>query len=113
EQSGDYERAEKMLTDARDARPNDSAVYMQLAGFYNRQGGVGQKMDALYARAKQEPPNPEAHYTIATYYWEKAYRDFTTPEADKVKFVKQGLPAGDKAISLKPNNLYTITYKHH
>jgi len=38
EQSGDYERAEQMLTDARDARPNDPAVYMQLAGSYTGQG---------------------------------------------------------------------------
>ena len=69
EQSGDYERAEKMLTDARDARPNDAAVYMQLAGFHNRQGEFAKTMDALNARAKMEPNNPEAHYTIATYYW--------------------------------------------
>ena len=90
EQSGDYEHAEKMLIKAREMRPNDSAVYMQLAGFYNRQGEFTKTMEALHARAEQEPNNPEAHYTIATYYWEKAYRDFTTPEADKVKFVQQG-----------------------
>ena len=48
-------------------------------------------MDALHARAQQEPNNPEAYYTISTYYWEKAYRDFTTPQPDKVKFVQQGL----------------------
>jgi tetratricopeptide (TPR) repeat protein len=112
EQSGDYERAEKMLTDARDARPNDSAVYMQLAGFYNRQGEFAKTMDALNARAAQEPNNPEAHYTIATYYWEKAYRDFTTPEPDKVKFVKQGLESVDKAIQLNPNYFEALTYKN-
>ena len=112
EQSGDYERAEKMLTDARDARPNDSAVYMQLAGFYNRQGEFSKTMDALNARASHEPKNPEAHYTIATYYWEKAYRDFTTPEADKVKFVQQGLEAVDKAIELNPNYFEALTYKN-
>jgi tetratricopeptide (TPR) repeat protein len=112
EQSGDYERAEKMLTDARDARPGDSAVYMQLAGFYNRQGEFAKTMDALNARAQQEPKNPEAHYTIATYYWEKAYRDFTTPEADKMKFVQQGLAAVDKAIELNPNYFEALTYKN-
>jgi tetratricopeptide (TPR) repeat protein len=112
EQSGDYERAEKMLVDARDARPNDSAVYMQLAGFYNRQGEFAKTMDALNARAKQEPNNPEAHYTIATYYWEKAYRDFTTPEADKVKFVKQGLESVDQAIKLNPKYFEALTYKN-
>jgi tetratricopeptide (TPR) repeat protein len=112
EQSGDYERAEKMLTDARNAKPNDPAVYMQLAGFYNRQGEFNKTMDALYARAKQEPTNPEAHYTIATYFWEKAYRDFTTPEADKVKFVKQGLESVDEAIRLNPKYFEALTYKN-
>ena len=41
----------------------------------------------------------EAYYTIATYYWEKAYRDFTTPQPDKVKFVAQGIEAIDKALA--------------
>ncbi len=35
-------------------------------------------MDALTRWAAIEPANPVAHYTISTYYWEKAYRD-TTP----------------------------------
>src|SRR4029078_13366402 len=112
EKSGDYERAEQMLTKARDARPSDAAVYMQLAGFYNRQGDFTKTMDALNERTKQEPTNPEAHYTVATYYWEKAYRDFTTPEADKVKFVQQGLEAVDKAIQLNPNYFEALTYKN-
>jgi tetratricopeptide (TPR) repeat protein len=112
EQSGDYERAEQMLTKAREGRPNDPAVYMQLAGFYNRQGDFAKTMDALNARTKQEPTNPEAHYTVATYYWEKAYRDFTTPEADKVKFVQQGLAAIDQAIKLNPSYFEALTYKN-
>ena len=102
EQSGDYDRAEQMLNKAREMRPNDSAVYMQLAGYYNRQGDFTKTMEALHERTKQEPTNPEAHYTVATYYWEKAYRDFTTPEADKMKFVQQGLQAIDEAIRLNP-----------
>ncbi len=112
EQSGDYERAEQMLTRARDMRPNDAQVYMQLAGFYNRQGEFDKTMEALHARAAQEPNNPEAYYTIATYYWEKAYRDFTTPEPDKIKFVKQGIEAIDKAIELKPDYFEALTYKN-
>ena len=112
EQSGDYERAEQMLTKARDQRPGDAAVYMQLAGFYNRQGDFAKTMDALQQRTKQEPTNPEAHYTVATYYWEKAYRDFTTPEADKVRYVQQGLAAVDEAIKLNPNYFEALTYKN-
>ena len=112
EQSGDYERAEQMLVKARDMRPNDAQVYMQLAGFYNRQGEFDKTMEALHSRAAQEPNNPEAYYTIATYYWEKAYRDFTTPQPDKIKFVQQGIQAIDKAIELKPDYFEALTYKN-
>jgi len=112
EQSGDYERAEQMLVKARDARPGEAAVYMQLAGFYNRQGDFTKTMDALNERTKQEPTNPEAHYTVATYYWEKAYRDFTTSQADKIKFVQAGNEAIDKAIKLKADYPEALTYKN-
>jgi len=112
EQSGDYERAEQMLVKAREMRPNDPAVYMQLAGFYNRQGEFPKTMAALHDRAKQEPTNPEAHYTIATYYWDKAYKDFTTPEAEKLQFVQDGLKSVDEAIKLKPDYFEALTYKN-
>ena len=37
-----------MLNKAREMRPNDAAVYMQLAGFYNRQGDFTKTMEALH-----------------------------------------------------------------
>jgi tetratricopeptide (TPR) repeat protein len=112
EQNGDYEQAEQLLVKAREVKPNDPSVYTTLAGFYNRQGQFDKTMEALHARAQQEPNNPEAYYMIATYYWEKAYRDFTTPQADKIKFVQQGHEAIDKAISLKPDYAEALTYKN-
>jgi hypothetical protein len=63
-------------------------------------------------RTKFEPTNPEAHYTVATYYWEKAFRDFTTPEPDKMEFVQQGLQAIDEAIKLNPNYFEALIYKN-
>ena len=50
-------------------------------------------MEALKARADREPNNPEAFYTIATYYWEKAYRDFSLSDAEKMKYVQVGIEA--------------------
>jgi predicted Zn-dependent protease len=111
EENGDYEQAEQLLVKARDMRPNDSGVYVTLAAFYNRQGEFDKTMEALHARAEREPNNPEAFYTIATYYWEKAYRDFTTPDADKMKFVMSGNEAIDKAIQLKSDYPEALTYK--
>ena len=112
EDSGEYERAEETLVKARDARPNEPTVYTTLAAFYNRQGNFDGAIEALQSRAEREPNNPEAFYTIATYYWEKAYRDFTTPQADKVKFVAEGHKAVDKAIELKADYPEALTYKN-
>lgn len=111
EQSGDYERAEQMLSKAREVRPNDSGVYMQLAGFYNRQGDFAKTMESLHTRAEHEPTNPEAFYTIGTYYYEKAFRDFTIPQAEKAKYVQSGLQAIDKAVALKADYFEAIVYK--
>jgi cytochrome c-type biogenesis protein CcmH/NrfG len=111
EDNGDYAQAEQLLQKAREMKPNDPSVYLTLALFYNRQGEFDKTMEALHARAEREPNNPEAYYTIATYYWEKAYRDFTTPEPDKVKFVAAGNEAVDKALKLKPDYFEALTYK--
>jgi hypothetical protein len=48
-----------------------------------------------------EPNNPEAHYTVATYYWDKAYRDFRLQDKEKMEYVLNGIEAVDKAISIR------------
>ena len=111
EENGDYEQAEQLLVKAQEMKPNDPGVYMTLATFYNRQGEFDKSMDALKARADKEPDNPEAFYTIAQFYWEKAYRDFTISDADKMKFVLAGNEAIDKAIQLKADYPEALTYK--
>jgi hypothetical protein len=77
---------------------------------------VDPEFDAVLAqaveRARLEPSNPEAHYALATYYWEKAYRDFTLPAADKTRFVEQGHQALDQALELNPNYFEALTYKN-
>jgi predicted Zn-dependent protease len=111
EENGDYEQAEQLLVKARDMKANDPGVYMTLATFYSRQGEFDKSMEALKARAEKEPNNPEAFYTIAQFYWEKAYRDFTLSDGDKMKFVVAGNEAIDKAIQLKSDYPEALTYK--
>jgi tetratricopeptide (TPR) repeat protein len=111
EDAGNYAEAEKMLIAARDRRPKDSTTYMQLAGFYNRQGQFDKTIESLEARAAAEPENPEAYYTIATYLWDKTFRDFRLKDADKRAYVEKGLAATDKAIAIKDDYLEAIVYK--
>jgi tetratricopeptide (TPR) repeat protein len=112
EDAGNYEVAEQYLLKAKEMRPNDSATYMQLAGFYNRQGDFEKTMQALQERADKEPTNPEAFYTISSYYWEKAYRDFRLKDAEKLNYIELGLQAADKALQLKPDYSEALTYKN-
>jgi len=112
EQNGDYEQAEQLLLKAREVKPSDPAVYTTLAQYYNRQGNFDKTMEALHARAEQEPNNPEAHHTIAAYYWEKAYRDFTVPTADKMRYIQEGHKAIDKALELKTDYVEALYHKN-
>ena len=111
EDNGDYERAEAQLLKAKEVKPSDPAVYMQLAGFYDRQGEFDKLIAALEERAQREPNNPEVFYTMSTYYWNKAYRDFRIPEAEKRKLTQSGIDAVDKAIALKGDYSEAYTYK--
>lgn len=112
EDNGDYESAETSFLKAKEVRPQEPTVYTQLAGFYNRQGDFDKTIAALQERAQREPNNPEAHHLIATYYWDKVYRDFRLPDAEKRKFIEAGVQSEDKAIELKSDYFEAITYKN-
>jgi hypothetical protein len=68
-------------------------------------------MEALEARAEKEPNNPEAHQMIASYYWEKAQKDFTISKDERMKYAKAGLEAVEKALQLKPDYLEAVVFK--
>ena len=85
---------------------------MTLAGYYNRQGHFDKTIEALEERASKEPNNPEAFYTIATYYWDEAYRDFKLKEAEKKDFVGKGVEAVDHALQIKPDYMEALVYKN-
>ena len=68
-------------------------------------------MQALNEGASKEPNNPVGYYTIAAYYWEKAYRDFRLKKEDKLKYIDLGLEAADKALQLQPDYMDAIKSK--
>jgi tetratricopeptide (TPR) repeat protein len=111
ENAGQYDLAEQTLLKARDVKPSDSAVYLQLAAFYNQQGEFDKTIAALQQRIQRDPKNPEAYYTVATYYWDKAYRDATLKDTDKLDLVNKGIDAIDQAIQIKPDYMEALVYK--
>jgi tetratricopeptide (TPR) repeat protein len=111
EEHGWYEQAEHLLLTATEKRPGDPTVYVTLAAFYNRWGEFDKTMSALFTIAEHQPNNPEAFYRIATYYWGKAYRDFTVRDPQKLEYVRSGLEAIDKALSLRSDYMEALVYK--
>ena len=56
-------------------KPNDPAVYMQLAGYYNRQNMFDKTIDALEQRAPRNRTTPRRSSRSPTYYWDNAQRE--------------------------------------
>jgi tetratricopeptide (TPR) repeat protein len=112
EDAAEYEASEKVFVAAKAAKPSDANTYMQLAGFYNRQGNFEKSIQAFEDRAKQEPNNPQGFYTVATQYWDQAYRGSGVKEADKKDYVQKGVAAIDHALQIKPDYVEALVYKN-
>lgn len=112
ENAGRYEEAEQALLKARDANPDDVTVYTQLSGFYNRQGDFDKTMEALHKAAEIKPDDPQGHQLVATYYWEKAFKDHRLPNAAKKDYITKGIEASDRALALNADYIEAITYKN-
>jgi protein TonB len=112
EQAGDLRNAEKTLLELTKARPQDPKAFVQLASYYNRQGQFDHAVTALSKGIQLEPANAEGPYTLAVYYWDKAYRDKSLDTAQKREYIARGLEQADRAIQLKPDYMEALTYKN-
>ena len=112
EDAGRYDDAEAQYNKASEVKPNDSSVLAGKAGFYNRQGDFPKTIDALEKAAALEPNNPEGYHRVATFYWEKANKDYRLKEAEKRDYIMKGLAMEDKALSLNPDYMEAMTYKN-
>jgi predicted Zn-dependent protease len=109
--AGVYENEEDVLLKAKEIKPNDPLVYMNLAGYYKRQGQTEKMIKATEDRAAREPNNPEAHYTVATFYWDEAFRDTTLKENQKREYLSRGIVEIDKALQIKPDYSEALVIK--
>jgi TonB family protein len=92
--------------------PRNPKAFLMAAGYYNRRGDFEKTIAALTKRAQLEPTNPEGPYTLATYYWDKAYRDQALDTAAKRDLIAKGLEQADRAIQMKPDYMEGLTYKN-
>jgi len=112
EDSGAIADAEATLLKARAASPSSKDVLIALSGFYNRQGDFDKTIAALEDAAQLSPDDPKGYQLIATFYWEKAYKDHRLLPAEQYTYTTQGIAATDRAIALKPDYVEALTYKN-
>ena len=115
ETRGAIEEAERTLKSAVAATAGTEAnagALTQQAGFYNRQGRFDQTIAALEAAAELNPGDPKGHQLVATYYWEKSFKDHALTPADKLKYIDAGIAATDRAIARKADYVEAMTYKN-
>jgi TonB family protein len=112
ESRGSYADAEATLMRARQAAPANKDVLLALARCYNLQGDFPKTMETLDAAERVDPTDPTAPQIVATYYWEKAYKEQQLLPADKYKYILNGIAATDRALALKPDYVDALTYKN-
>ncbi len=110
--------------------PKDVKACGALAAFYNKplwddQGNVwvenqskgvrrskfDQAITVLEKCADIDPNDPSGHQKVATFYWDKAYRDPNLSDKQKNEYADKGIIAVDEALKIKPDDWNAIVYK--
>ena len=112
EDRGAYAHAEATYKAALAAVGPNQAVLTQTAGFYNRRGQFENTLTALQSAADLTPTDPVGYQLIATYYWEKAFKDQSLTPADKAKYIDAGIGATDRALAIRADYREAMTYKN-
>ena len=112
EDRGAYAEAEATLLKARQVAPKNKAVLLTLSGFYNRQGQFDKTMQTLEDAEQLDPTDPRGAFIVATYYWEKAFKDQRLLPAQQLQYIMSGIAATDRALALNPDYADALTYKN-
>ena len=59
-----------------------------------------------------DPNDPSGHHKVATFYWDKAYRDPSLTDKQKSDYADKGLAAIEEALKVKPDYWEAIIYKN-
>jgi tetratricopeptide (TPR) repeat protein len=130
EKFGRVAEAEATYTKVTELNPTDIKACGALAAFYNKalwdeRGGVfvenqstgsrRSKFDIAIATlekcAQMAPADPSGYQKVATFYWDKAYRDPNLSDAQKDAYANKGIEAVNKALEIKPDYWEAIIYK--
>jgi tetratricopeptide (TPR) repeat protein len=61
--------------------------------------------------ATLDPNDPSGYYKVATFHWDKAYRDHSLDDKEKNEYADLGIEAVDKALEIQPDYWEAIITK--
>ena len=89
---------------------DSGAVWTEASG-KGRRSRFDQAIDILQRCSQLKPQEAEGYQKIATFFWDKAYRDPSISDEQKEAYADKGLQAVDKALELKPEYFEAMIYK--
>jgi tetratricopeptide (TPR) repeat protein len=116
EKFGKIPEAEETYRKVTEVNPQDAKACGALAAFYNKPLWEGrskfdQAIETLKRCTSLEPNDPAGYYKVATFYWDKAYRDPLLQDPQKNDYADKGLEQVDKALEMKPDYWEAIITK--
>jgi len=116
EKFGKVAEAEETYKKVTEINPKDAKACGALAAFYNKplwdgKSKFDQAIETLERCAGLDPNDPSGYHKVASYYWDKAYRDPLLSDAQKGEYVDKGLKQIEKALEIKPDYWEAIIYK--
>jgi tetratricopeptide (TPR) repeat protein len=116
EKFGKVSLAEDAYTKAFNLNPQDEKACSAKAAFLNKplwdgQARFEEAVATLETCAGLTPNDPAGYYKVATYYWDKAFRDPMLNDAQKDAYADKGMAAVDKALDIDPDYCDALIYK--
>ncbi len=112
ESRGATSDAEGTMLALKRALPNDPKVPVAIAGFYLRSGQFDRAVGTLEDAAAANPSNVDGQQVLATFYWEKVFKDQTLSAADKLRYIESGVAATDRALTYRQDYVEALVYKN-
>src|SRR5262249_55995810 len=99
-----------------ETNPGDPKACGALAAFYNKplwdkKSRFDEAISVMERCATLNPSDSSGYYKIATFFWDKAYRDPLLNDQQKDEYADKGLEQVDKALGNKPDYWEAIITK--
>ena len=116
EKFGKIDEAEATYKKITDANQGDAKACGALAAFYNKplwdkKSRFDEAISVMERCATLNPSDASGYYKIATFFWDKAYRDPLLNDQQKDEYADKGLEQVDKALQIKPDYWEAIISK--